>query len=193
MSATVISWCIKKKKALEEGARIMAVTYFLKDQKFHFPACSEELPAAAHKQKIPLTHQKLYDLCWFSVQWISRVFYFFFSFSYPFSLFVILWDISGSLGFSCPSLWLYTARDISLIAIFQVHILSVSSVSHYKNMLFRVGAGQTYLSIAVVLSPAGGETPRSHSSSSPISSPPPQWNGKENQCKTCMLKEKINN
>lgn len=166
----------------------MAVTYFLKDQKFHFPACSEELPAAAHKQKIPLTHQKaLWSVLVFNPVDFTCIF-FFFSFSYPFSVFVILWDISGSLGSDCSSLWLYTARDISLIAIFQVHILSVASVSHYKNMLFRVGAGQTYLSIAVVLSPAGGETPRSHSSSSPISSPPPQWNGKENRCKTCILR-----
>lgn len=92
----------QKKKALEEGARIMAVTYFLKDQKFHFPACSEELPAAAHKQKIPLTHQKaLWSVLVFNPVDFTCILFFF--------LFLIpIFSLCYFVGyFRLPGVWLF--------------------------------------------------------------------------------------
>lgn len=84
----------------------MAITYFLKDQKFLYSACNEVLPTAPHNQKILLMHQKAL-FAGFQCSGFHMYFNFFFLFLIPiFSLycFGVKEDISGSLMFNCPSL-----------------------------------------------------------------------------------------
>lgn len=67
----------------------MAVNCCLKRQDFHFVACNQIPSAAPHNQKIPLTLQQAlwYMLFFKSVDFTS---FYFFSFSSPFSAFIIL-------------------------------------------------------------------------------------------------------
>lgn len=108
-----------KRKFLGEGARVMAISYCLKLQNFHFPACNWILSAAPRNQKISLTSkQVLYNCCslW---QWISRLFTFLFLILI-FSLYYFGTEgvDPGSLRFSCSLFYFYIATNILLREIF---------------------------------------------------------------------------
>lgn len=153
----------------------MAVTYFFKDQRFHYSACNDGATNSTTQPEDTLSAPESFII--FAGFQCSGIHMYFNFFLFLMSIFILYCfgvkgDISGSLKFNCPSLWIYMTRDILLIAIFQVPLLS-----------------ETHLKYCCCFKPSWKINTTQSLFKFPHFCAPPEWEGKENECKTCMLRK----